>query len=215
MKKIEAIIRHYKLDMKVTQLVNLVANAIVIEEAVSVPVEAPVEVPVAVPEIPEAVPAHVEEFPVLVEEAEVPAFAGFGGEEEEEMHLAGRLILVADDEPDQLEFIATVLEDNGASVLRATTGDEVLEIARREKPDVLTLDLHMPGRDVGEVFELLRRDPELEDLKICIITGKPELRRLIYERSVRPPEGYVDKPVDERRLVLNVRKVLEVVHHGS
>ena len=69
------------------------------------------------------------------------------------------------------------------------------------------------GRDVGEVFELLRKDPDLEDLKICIITGKPELRRLIYERSVRPPEGYVDKPVDEKRLILNVRKVLEVVHH--
>jgi CheY-like chemotaxis protein len=73
----------------------------------------------------------------------------------------------------------------------------------------------MPGRDVGEVFEVIRKDPELEDLKICIITGRPELRRLIYERSVRPPEGYVDKPVDEDRLLLNVRKVLEVVHQEA
>lgn len=131
------------------------------------------------------------------------------------MHLVGRRILVADDEPDQLEFLCAVLEDNGATVFRATTGDEILEMVRAEKPDVLTLDLHMPGRDVGEVFEILRKDPDLEDLKICIITGKPELRRLIYERSVRPPEGYVDKPVDEKRLLLNVRKVLEVVHHEA
>jgi Fe-S oxidoreductase len=195
------LIRHYKLPMKVTQLVNLVANALVIEEKVQVPVE--------VPEVPEVVP---EEVPVPVEEVPVPVGVGAEGEE---LHLAGRRILVADDEPDQLEFLCAVLEDNGAEVFRATTGDEVLEMARKEKPDVLTLDLHMPGRDVGEVFELLRRDPELEELKICIITGKPELRRLIYERAVRPPEGYVDKPVDEKRLLLNVRKVLEVVHHEA
>ena len=186
------VIRHYKLPMKVTQLVHLVANALVIEKKVAVPVEIPVEVPVPVELVPVPVGAEAEALP-----------------------LAGRRILVADDEEDQLEFLATVLEDHGATIFRATTGDEVLEMARREKPDVLTLDLHMPGRDVGEVFELIRKDPELEDLKICIITGKPELRRLIYERSVRPPEGYVDKPVDEDRLLLNVRKVLEVVHQEA
>jgi CheY-like chemotaxis protein len=190
------VIRHYEIPMKVTQLVHLVANALVIEEKVAVPVEAPI-----VPETaPEPVPVTVPEVPVTVEV------------EGEALPLAGRRILVADDEVDQLEFLSTVLEDNGATIFQAATGDEVLEMARKEKPDVLTLDLHMPGRDVGEVFELLRKDPELEDLKICIITGKPELRRLIYERSVRPPEGYVDKPVDEKRLLLNIRKVLEVVH---
>jgi CheY-like chemotaxis protein len=230
------VIRHYELPMKVTQLVNLVANAIVIEEKVAVPVEAPVpevpevveevpvpveEVPVPVEEIPVAAeaPTPVEEVPAAVEEItepveEVPVPVGVGAEEEE-LPLAGRRILVADDEPDQLDFISMVLEDNGAEIFTATTGDEVLEVARREKPDVLTLDLHMPGRDVGEVFELIREDPELEDLKICIITGRPELRKLIYDRSVRRPEGYVDKPVDEKRLLLNIRKVLEVVHQDA
>ena len=187
------VIRHYEVDMKVTQLVNLVANALVIEKKVAVPVEAPVA-------------------PEVVEEVPVPVGVAAEGEE---LPLAGRRILVADDEPDQLDFISAVLEDNGAEIIRATTGDEVLELARKEKPDVLTLDLHMPGRDVGEVFDLIRKDPELEDLKICIITGKPELRKLIYERSVRPPEGYVDKPVDEKRLLVNVRKVLEVVHQDA
>lgn len=129
--------------------------------------------------------------------------------------LKGRTILVADDEPDQVEFMATVLEDNGATVLRAASGDEALELARSRKPDLLTLDLHMPGRDVGEVFELLREDDALADLKVCIITGRPELRRLIYERSVRPPEGYLHKPVDEERLLLNVHKILQVVHDGA
>ena len=73
----------------------------------------------------------------------------------------------------------------------------------------------MPGRDVGEVFEILREEEALAGIKVCIITGRPELRRLIYDRSVRPPEGYLDKPVDEERLLLNVRKILEVVHDGE
>lgn len=176
------LIRHYKLDMRVTQLVNLVANALVLEEKVAVPVE--------------------EELTEVGVEAEV-------------LPLAGRTIMVADDEPDQLEFLTAVLEDNGATVLKASDGDEVLRLATTEKPDLLTLDLQMPGRDVGEVFELLRRDPELAGLRICIITGKPELRRLIYERSVRPPEGYLDKPVDSKKLLLNVRKVLELVHQEA
>ena len=173
------VIRHYELGMDVTQLVNLVANALVIEEKIQVPVEEPVV----------AEPAVKEDLP-----------------------LVGRTVLVADDEPDQVEFLAAVLEDNGATVFRATNADEAIDVARREKPDLLTLDLHMPGRDVGEAFEVLRTDPELEDIKVCIITGKPELRKLIYDRSVRRPEGFVDKPVDEHRLLLNVRKVLELTH---
>jgi CheY-like chemotaxis protein len=126
--------------------------------------------------------------------------------------LHGRVLVVVDDEPDQLDFLATVFEDNGAVVFRAADGDEALDVARREKPDLLTLDLEMPGRSAGEVFEILRTDPELEDIKVCIITGHPELRRLIYDRTVRRPEGYIDKPVDEHRLLLNVRKILELAH---
>ncbi len=85
-------------------------------------------------------------------------------------------------------------------------------MARREKPDLLTLDLEMPGRNAGEVFEIMRTDPDLEAIRVCIITGHPELRRLIYDRTVRRPEGYLDKPIDERRLLLNVRKILRLKH---
>jgi CheY-like chemotaxis protein len=134
---------------------------------------------------------------------------------DEALPLNGLVLVVVDDEPDQLEFLATVFEDNGATVFRASNGDEALEVARREKPDLLTLDLEMPGRDAGEVFEMMRTDPDLEAIKVCIITGHPELRRLIYDRTVRRPEGYLDKPVDERRLLLNVRKILKLKHNPS
>ncbi|MEW5701790.1 MAG: response regulator [Candidatus Zixiibacteriota bacterium] len=166
------LIRHYKLGIQVTQLVNLVANALVIEPR-------KVEVVVA-PPVAEAAP------------------------------LAGYRILVADDEPDFAAFVSTVLQDNGATVFEAYDGDETIDLARREKPDLITLDINMPGRSGDEVFEFMRHDHDLRSIRVCIITGKPELRRLIYERPVPPPEGYVDKPVSDEALLLNVKKILEV-----
>jgi CheY-like chemotaxis protein len=127
--------------------------------------------------------------------------------------LEGYKILVVDDEPDVLTYLTAVLEGDGAAVVQAIDGGQALELARKEKPDLITLDLSMPGFDGGQVFEVLRKDPELSTVPVCIITGKPELRRLIYDRPVPPPEGYLDKPVSQQVLLLNVRKILELAHH--
>lgn len=166
------LIRHYKLGMRVTQLVNLVAEAAVVEPK--------------------------------VKKVEVPAKADV---------LEGYKILVADDEPDMCAFLSALLEDNGAQVILAHSGDEALRMVRKEKPDLLTLDISMPGKDGGQVFEEIRKDPDVSATRVCIITGKPELRRLIYDRPVNPPEGYLDKPVNEETLLVNIRKILEAIHH--
>lgn len=171
------LIRHYKLDMKVTQLVNLVANALVIERKAAV------------------------EVPAEVEALKKP--------------LAGHRILVVDDEPDVCTFLSAVLEDNGAEVGTAQDGDQGLAMARAERWDLVTLDLNMPGRDGGQVYAEMRKDPALKGVPVIIITGRPELRKLIYERPVPPPEGYLDKPVTEETLLVNVRKVLEIGPHDG
>jgi two-component system alkaline phosphatase synthesis response regulator PhoP len=124
------------------------------------------------------------------------------------MDLSNYTILVVDDEPDSLTFIGTVLSDSGATVVEARDGEEALELARSERPDMVTLDISMPGKDGGEVFEEMRSDPALRSIPVCIVSGRPELRRLIYQRTVPPPDGYVDKPIDQKRLLLNVRKIL-------
>jgi len=121
-------------------------------------------------------------------------------------------ILVVDDEQDVRQFICAVLEDNGATVVGARDGDEALELARREEPDLMTLDITMPGKDGGEVFEALRNDPALKRIPVCIISAHPDLRRLIYQRAVPPPDGYLDKPIDEKGLLLNIRKTLSLSH---
>jgi Fe-S oxidoreductase/CheY-like chemotaxis protein len=168
------LIRHYKLGMQVTQLVNLVSNALVVEEKIAVPVEV----------LPEA----------------------------EELEFAGRKILVADDEPDFVTFISAILEDNGAEVIKAYDGKQALELARIEKPDLITLDISMPGKSGVEVFDDIKKDKALNKIPICIITGKPELRKLIYEHPDSHPEGYMDKPITEDGLIRNLRKIFEVGH---
>jgi CheY-like chemotaxis protein len=124
-------------------------------------------------------------------------------------------ILVVDDEPDSRTFIGTVLEDAGATVLEAASGKEGLELARREHPDLMTLDLEMPGMDGGQVFQAMRTEEELKTIPVCIVSGHPELRGLIYQRTMPPPDGYLDKPVDEERLLLNVRKILALKQRGA
>lgn len=165
------LIKHYKLDMKVTQLVNLVAEALV----------------------PEGCKVHVDM------KAKVPDHL-----------LAGKTILVVDDEADIRAFLAAILEDNGATVVQAADGDEALVMARKHRPDLVTLDLSMPGTSGVDVFIAMREDPDLQHLAVCVITGKPEMRKLIYERPVPPPEGYMNKPVDEENLLLNLRKIFEL-----
>ena len=166
------LIKHYKLDCEVRQLVDLVESALVLEKQVEIP------------EVPEVVAA--------------------------ELSLQGQKILVVDDEPDVCIFLSTVLEDNGATVLTAFDGKEGLELARKEKPDLVTLDLSMPGTDGVKAYRDMRDDGELADIPVCIITGRPELRELIYNPDIKRPDGYLDKPITEDTLLRNVRMIFEL-----
>ncbi len=124
--------------------------------------------------------------------------------------LDGRKILVVDDEDDARTFISTVLEDAGAQIVTAASGDHALVVARKERPDAMTLDISMPGRDGVDVFGELRDDPDTADIAICVITGHPEFRKVIYQRAVPPPEGYLNKPVSAKDLVGTMRRILSL-----
>lgn len=128
----------------------------------------------------------------------------------QEARLSGRRILVVEDEEDARVFLTTVLEDAGAEILEAHDGDEALAVARRERPDLITLDLSMPGKDGVEAFADLRDDPDLSTIPVCVVTGHPEFRKVLYERTVPPPEGFMNKPVDADDLVWNLRRILGV-----
>jgi CheY-like chemotaxis protein len=123
------------------------------------------------------------------------------------MPFSGRKILVAEDEPDQLNFIRTVLEDNGAEVVVAHNGTEALALARSENPNAMTLDISMPGMDAFELLDHLTHDDSLEDLKICVVSGRPELRLILSDRNIST-DAYLDKPFTESELVKTLKGVL-------
>ena len=122
--------------------------------------------------------------------------------------LSAYRILVVDDDPDAREFLRTVLGDEGATVIEAEDGNEALAIARSEKPDLVTLDITMPGKGGAQVYEEMREDADLHSVPVCIVSGQPELRKLIYQRVVPPPDGYLDKPINEDSLLRIVKKLL-------
>ncbi len=122
--------------------------------------------------------------------------------------LNGACILVVDDDEEIRIFLATLLSDHGAAVLEASDGERALAVARRSLPDLITLDLSMPGTDGIEAFSRLRDEPETREIPVCIITGHPEFRKVIYDRPVAPPEGFVDKPCDPDQLVRTIRRIL-------
>ena len=124
------------------------------------------------------------------------------------MPLSGRKILVAEDEPDQLDFIKTVLEDNGATVIVANNGTEALSLVRSELPHAMTLDINMPGMDVMELLGELKGDETLNGLKICIVSGRPELRLVLRDRKLNA-NAYLDKPFTGEELVESLQALLE------
>jgi len=126
------------------------------------------------------------------------------------MALKGLKILVADDEPDEQDYIANVLEDAGATVLRANTGDDALKIAEREQPDAVTLDITMPGMDAFHVMDALQNNGYRRDMRICIISGRPELRRVLTDKFPSKTLGFVDKPFTREMLLAGMEGLFGV-----
>lgn len=83
----------------------------------------------------------------------------------------GRTVVAIDDDPRDLELVEAALAPHGWSVLRATSGEEGVELVRRERPSVVLLDLLMPGVDGFEVVDRLRADPDLADVPIVVLTS--------------------------------------------
>jgi two-component system alkaline phosphatase synthesis response regulator PhoP len=122
--------------------------------------------------------------------------------------MAFQTILVVDDEPQIVEVVQDYLKQAGYRVLAARDGQTALTLARHERPDLIVLDLMLPGGMDGlEVCRRLRRDPVLADVPIIMLTARiAEADRLIgLELGA---DDYVTKPFSPREVVARVRAVL-------
>ena len=119
-----------------------------------------------------------------------------------------RKILVIDDEPDVVSYLSAFLEDEGFLVLTASNGPDGLTLAREEAPDLITLDITMPGMSGIEVLTSLRRNDHLNRIPVVIITGVTSFDRLTDYRDVRAPEGFMQKPIDLMKLLSTIESIL-------
>ena len=117
-------------------------------------------------------------------------------------------ILVIDDEPDVVCYLSVVFEDQGYNVFTASSGEEGLVLAQKHKPDLITLDITMPGMSGIEVFTFLRRDEVLSKIAVFIVTGMTKIKELFDSRDLRPPEDIFSKPVDITRLLQKIEELL-------
>ncbi len=136
-----------------------------------------------------------------------------GAEEEDaydnEVHLKGSLgqrfrILVVDDEPHIGELLRYQLERAGYEVLVARRGEEALVIARREHPDLITLDILLAGMDGFEVLEQLKSDERTADIPVVIISIVAEKENLMAMGAV----GFLPKPLGEEELLRTLGQIL-------
>jgi len=140
-------------------------------------------------------------------------------------------IFIVDDEVDIVTFLSAVLEEHGYTSLSAKDGVEGLEILRKEKPDLVLLDLMMPKKSGITMFQELRGDPTMRDIPVVIVTGVSEVtgvdfRNFMYKQPLRDekkfvettgltkytvPDGYIEKPVEPDELIKVIKEALKKI----
>jgi len=117
-----------------------------------------------------------------------------------------RKILVVDDEPDIREVVRLYLAEEGYEIIEAENGQEAILKAQTEKPDLIVLDIMMPGINGFEVAKHLKDDPNTQHIPIIILSV------LAHDSQFR--QGildYISKPFRQDELVQTVRKILEKI----
>jgi CheY-like chemotaxis protein len=123
-------------------------------------------------------------------------------------NLAGKTILVVDDDPDILTAITTGLADTGATIQTATDGNSAVALVEKLAPQLLILDIMLPGKSGFLVLEQLRQKvPRDKAPKTIIITGNQGQRHRQYAEALGV-QGYLNKPFRMDRLLEVIAKLL-------
>lgn len=125
------------------------------------------------------------------------------------------LVLVVDDEPDIVFFLKAVLEDHNLQVITAFDGDEAAEKLRQHKPDLISLDLLMPGKSGLRFFYELRKNKDWRTIPVLFVTGHAEdvidgssLKEMLKERSLSGPATYLEKPINAQTYIRTVMTII-------
>jgi DNA-binding response OmpR family regulator len=116
-------------------------------------------------------------------------------------------ILIVDDEEDIIELIRFNLKNEGYVVLTAQTGEHALQIAKQSQPDLIVLDLMLPGIDGLEVTRHLRSSGQTSDMPIVMLTAKGEESDIVAGLELGAND-YISKPFSPKVLIARIRAIL-------
>jgi DNA-binding response OmpR family regulator len=116
-------------------------------------------------------------------------------------------ILVVDDSPTHLNLMSTPLQNKGYQVITAMDGDEALEKAEREHPDLIVLDIILPKKNGFQVCRQLKTAPATKAIKILMLTSKSQDSDRFWGLKQGADE-YMTKPFEAEELLANVAKLL-------
>jgi len=108
-------------------------------------------------------------------------------------------ILVVDDDPEIVTMLNTRLTKRGYKVATAGDGHRAIEMAKRDKPDVVLLDVMMPGKSGWEVARALKQDPDTQHVKIVMVSAIGEKTNEITA-PIYGADAHVDKPFEFEKL---------------
>jgi two-component system, cell cycle response regulator DivK len=116
-------------------------------------------------------------------------------------------ILVVEDNEMNMQLFEYLLEESGFEIVKATTGEEALRLAAQEKPDLILMDIHLPGMDGLSVVRELKAGGEMEGVPILALTA--HAMRGDKDRFLQAGcDGYISKPIDVKTFIPSIRQFL-------
>lgn len=116
-------------------------------------------------------------------------------------------ILIVDDSPTEVKKISSLLEKNKHEVLTADNGADGVATARAQKPDLILMDVVMPGLNGFQATRQLSRAPETQDIPVVIVTTKDQETDRVWGTR-QGARGYLVKPVSEDKLIKTISSLL-------
>lgn len=124
-----------------------------------------------------------------------------------------RIVLIVDDQPEFLEIFSVELKSKGYEVITAVDGAEAIKVAQESHPDLILMDVQMPGMTGVETLMKLKESPETKDIKVVFLTNlgnsdsESELVNGLTARDIHA-EGYIKKTEDMGALLEEVKRYL-------
>jgi DNA-binding response OmpR family regulator len=117
-------------------------------------------------------------------------------------------VVCIEDEPEMIDLVRLILGRKGFDVIGANGGIEGLETVRREKPDLILLDLMMPDMDGWEVYQQIKADAELRVIPVIVVTAKAQSIDKVLGLHIAKVDDYITKPFGPQELLESVEKII-------